>query len=257
MAGERPAGRSPILAALRGPASTAPPQLPSRLWRLARWFGRVATDPVAIWWASGQSALHPDMAFLARETVLKDRVSPDIQTAWRLLLAALDEPQEDARDGHRLQGVIRAEGWSRLGVIRLVEVERPRLTVRRPMIAPIAGRTDALHLVNAAVTYPGHHWNLEVPDEHLLDYIDGTRRNLVLATRLEEEVGCFALTNLSPLNPFERGPNEFTVGLPDLSSLMARFLGLVRSDPPPPKRSALRYGFEPEEDRDGGEEAPA
>ncbi len=28
-------------------------------------------------------------------------------------------------------------------------------------------------------------------------------------------------------------------------------------DPPPPKWSALRYGFEPEEDRDGEQEAPA
>ena len=28
-------------------------------------------------------------------------------------------------------------------------------------------------------------------------------------------------------------------------------------DPPPPKWSAPRYGFEPEEDRDGEQEAPA
>ena len=31
----------------------------------------------------------------------------------------------------------------------------------------------------------------------------------------------------------------------------------LRRDPPPLKWSALRYGFEPEEDRDGGQEAQA
>lgn len=228
VAGERPAGRSPQFASLRGPASTAPPQLPLRLWRLARWFGRVATAPVAIWWASGQTAIHPVIAFQAHEAVLKDGAPPDVRAAWRLILAALDEPHEDARDAYRLQHVIRAEGWSRLSVIRLAEIERPRLTVRRPMTAPIADRTDARRFVDADVAYPGHHRDLEVPDEHLLDYIDGTRRNLVLATRLEEEVGGFALITLKPLNPFERGPTEFIAGSPDLSSLMAQLRGLVR-----------------------------
>ena len=34
-------------------------------------------------------------------------------------------------------------------------------------------------------------------------------------------------------------------------------VGRAKTDPPPPKWSALRYGFEPEEDRDGEQEAPA
>jgi len=226
--GERPTGRNPSLASLRGPASTAPPRLPLRLLHLARWFGRVAIDPVAIWWASGQNVLHPEIAFQVREAVLKDGVPSNLQRAWGLLLAALSEPHEDVRDKYEFQRVIRAEGWSRLSVIRLVEVERPRLAVRRPMTAPIADRTNALRLVEAHVNYPEHNRNLEVPPEHLLDYIDGTRRNLVLATRLEEEVGGFALDNLSPLNPFEREPNEFTTRTRGLSSLMAQLSMLVR-----------------------------
>lgn len=96
------------------------------------------------------------------------------------------------------------------------------------MTAPIAGRTDALHLVEADVSYAGQSTDLDVPDEHLLDYIDGTRRNLVLATRLEETVGGFALTHLDPLNSFERGPNEFTASSPDISSLMPHLRNLVQ-----------------------------
>ena len=36
-----------------------------------------------------------------------------------------------------------------------------------------------------------------------------------------------------------------------------RKTGQALADPPPLKWSALRYGFEPEEDRDGEQEAPA
>lgn len=71
-ADERPSARTPTFPSLCGPASTAPPQLPPRLRRLAQWFGRVATDPAAVWWASGQNALHPEMAVQASEALRKD-----------------------------------------------------------------------------------------------------------------------------------------------------------------------------------------
>ncbi|HEU4961397.1 MAG TPA: SIR2 family protein [Sphingomonas sp.] len=226
--GERPGGRNQLRRSLRGPGAITPAPLPARLSRLAWWIGKVAADPIAIWWASGQNALHSDIRFPVRQSLNKDGVAPDIRAAWRLIFAALDEPGEDARERYELEQLIGVDGWSRLSVIQLVDVERPRLTVRRPMTAPIAGRTDALHLVEADVSYAGQSSDLEVPDEHLLDYIDGTRRNLVLATRLEQMVGGFALTHLDPLNPFERGPNEFTASSPDISSLMAHLRNLVQ-----------------------------
>jgi len=226
--GERPGGRNQLRRSLRGPGAIAPAQLPARLSRLAWWIGRVAADPIAIWWASGQNALHPDIRFPVRQTLRKEGVPPDIRTAWRLIFAALDEPGEDGRDRYELEQLIESEGWSRLSVMQLIAVEQPRLTVGRPMTAPIAGRANALHLVDADVSYPGHNCDLQVPDEHLLDYIDGTRRNLLLATRLEEEIGGFALTHLDPLNPFEPGPNEFTASPPNLSSLMAHLKNLVQ-----------------------------
>lgn len=225
---EGPGGRNQIQRSMRGPGSIAPAPLPVRLWRLGRWFGRVAADPVAIWWASGQNALHSEVIYHAREAMMRDGVTAETRTAWRLIIAAFEEPGEGSRDLYDLERVIRVEGWSRLSVIKLVEVECPRLTVRRPMAAPIAERARALHLVDADVSYPGQHADLIVPDEFLLDYIDGVRRNLLLATRLEEEVGGFALTNLDPLNPFEPGPNEFVAGSPDLSSLMQHLSRLVK-----------------------------
>lgn len=140
------------------------------------------------------------------------------------LRRSLRGPGEDGRDRYELEHLIE----SRLNVIQLIAVEQPRLTVERPMTASIAGRTKALHLVDADVSYPGYDSDLQVPDEHLLDYIDGKRRNLLVATRLEEEVGGFAPTHLDPLNPFERGPNEFTASAPDLSSLMVYLRNLVQ-----------------------------
>lgn len=226
--GERASDKAPVQASLRGPGATMAPQLPVRLWRLARWFGRVATDPMAIWWAAGQNALHPDIRYQVRQAILEKSVSSEIKAAWRLILAAQVEPDEDARGLYALEEEIKAEGWSRLKVIQLAEGERPRLMVNRPMMAPIADLEGRFSLVDADVGYHDALPELEVPAEFLLDYIDGTRRNLVLAARLEEAVGGYALENLSPLNPFDREPNEFTAGPADISALMSKLAALVR-----------------------------
>ncbi|TCH96586.1 hypothetical protein EJV46_18530 [Roseococcus sp. SYP-B2431] len=227
VASESPAGR-PVSPSLRGPASRLPPRLSVRLWRLARWFGRVVSDPVALWWASGEKALHSDLVFFARDALLRGEVPSDIRTAWRLLLVSLDEQSQYERDRFELRRVIKAEGWSRLNILELVEVERPRLTTKRPMTSPISGQLGQLRYIDATVLYPGRDSNLKVPADYLMDYVDGTHRNLIIATRLEEEVGSFAFTNLRPLNAFKREPNEFNTRSPDLSSLIAHLAALVR-----------------------------
>jgi hypothetical protein len=224
---EHPSGQSLMRPSMRGPSSTAPAQLSGRLWRLTDWLGKVVADPVSIWWASGQNALHPEVINHVRRAIMRDDVPAAVRTAWRLIFAALEEPSEQERDLYDLAAVIDAEGWSHMSLVKLIEAERPRLIVRRPMTAPIARRQSALQLVRAEVNYPGIHPELSVPAEFLLDYIAGVRRNLLLATRFEQEVGGYALSNLRPLKPFESGPNEFVSGSPDLSSLMAHLSHLV------------------------------
>lgn len=227
VSGERPAGRSAVPVSLRGRSSTDAPQLTERLARLAGWFGRIAADPVALWWAAGQDALHPDMTFRVRHALLRDDVPAAVRRGWRLLLAASEEAGDAGRSVYDLQRVVQAEGWSSLAVASLVRIERPRLTVQRPMTAPVAAAAAGIRLVDADVAYARHADRLEVPPEHLADYVDGVRRNLLLASRLEQAVGGFALTGLAPFARYELGPGEFRIGVSDISALMFRFAALV------------------------------
>ncbi|MEO7469445.1 MAG: SIR2 family protein, partial [Sphingobium limneticum] len=147
IATDEPGGRAPAVQSVRGPTASHPPALPKRLFRLARWFGRVATDPIAIWWAAGQNALHPDMLKFAQRDVLQDGVDAAVRNAWRCISAALREPPSDAQDPWILQHAVAIEGWSTLSLQRLLEIERPRLVVLRPTTSPISTPEEARTLV--------------------------------------------------------------------------------------------------------------
>ena len=225
---ERPGARSQHVPSLRGAGAVNPLELPPRLYRLGQWLGKVAADPFAIWWAAGQSTLHHDVVYWIRNALGNEGVTELARSAWRLILTAFDDVR-DAGDDHlyELDRRIKAEGWSGLDVLKLVEAERPRLTMSRPLTAPIVPAESIFSVVHPDVRYPEAHPELDVPAEHLLSYVDGVRRNLFLATQLEMEVGGFAFSNLQPLNPYPRGPNEFSATLPDISLLMRRYSRLV------------------------------
>lgn len=224
---DEPSGRAPVFQSIRGPRSYHPPQLPKRLVRIARWFGRVATDPVAVWWASGQNALHPDLLQQAQRAVLRDGVDEKIRNAWRWIATAMLEPDEESSDPWLLHHAIGFEGWSALALQRLVAIERPRLTVSRPATSPISTPEESRTILYLDVTYSGHLDELDPPGVHLADYVEGTRQNLLVATRLEEMTGEYALMNLQPLHPYELEPNEFVGSNPNLSTLTAHLSRLI------------------------------
>src|SRR5262249_30660611 len=79
--------RDTNVAALLGRQAANVPSLPARIFELAIWISRVADQPTAIWWAAGQSGLHPDLKSLVRDTLRRQggTDTPRIRTAWQYL----------------------------------------------------------------------------------------------------------------------------------------------------------------------------
>lgn len=116
-----------------------PPALPPRLFQLTWWLAKVVSQPAALWWASGQSALHPTVVDLIDRQLgflsVEENQAPI--AAWRLLFEALQNPPSEYRsDWHDLRTRVAKTGWTRGELRALTSVLRPRLTVARPQYAP-------------------------------------------------------------------------------------------------------------------------
>src|SRR5262249_4410477 len=59
------------LSALRGYGSMCALPLPRRLHWLAVWVAGICDQPVAAWWAAGQTGLHPDLQLMVRHTSVR------------------------------------------------------------------------------------------------------------------------------------------------------------------------------------------
>ncbi len=97
-------------------------QLPPRLFHLARWFGRVADQPAAIWWAAGSAPLHPQLIDEVAHRMRAPGMADQPRFFWRRYLAAAR--QAAARDEglrwHALSEQIDRDGWDD-GVVRELE----------------------------------------------------------------------------------------------------------------------------------------
>ena len=70
--------------------------LPERLHHLARWFGDVMDQPVAVWWAAGWKQLNPNILwFVSRRLDQRDAsILPQAATFWRLHLESCEQGGE-------------------------------------------------------------------------------------------------------------------------------------------------------------------
>src|SRR5262249_49157979 len=127
--------RDTNVAALLGRQAANVPSLPARIFELAIWISRVADQPTAIWWAAGQSGLHPDLKSLVRDTLRRQggTETPRIRTAWQYLFESWDVAVQDHDHAFfQLQAAIKKDGWSDAALRRLSLLYRPFLSAKRP-----------------------------------------------------------------------------------------------------------------------------
>jgi len=154
------------------------------------------TEAPALWWAAGQSALHPALAH-AYEHHLRYRLRDDggkILRYWRLLLRSWKEPKFDVSQIElEIQHRASRDGWSAALVREAVDIYRPRLTVERDFGAapPMALDADPEKYIKLDVEYPGHHTDFDFGTTFLPAAVAATRAMLVLSEQMENEIGAW------------------------------------------------------------------
>ncbi len=200
--------RDDNFAALRGHWATHVPRLPARLAQLGVWISKVSNQPAAVWWASGQVGIHPDIQFDIRFVLerAKKSYSPEIRQAWHYIFEAWETQKNDFnRDWYELKASIDLDGWSNAAVRKLAFIHRPYLTAVRPWTRPKPSENradlDIRDMVRLDVKYATLHSEPQLPDEYIATAVREFRKNLEHAVYLETELGGYGLSMLVPIEP--------------------------------------------------------
>jgi SIR2-like domain len=206
---DRQSLRDDHFAALRGHWAVNVPRLPARLGQLGVWIQKVSHQPAAVWWASGQVGLHPDIQAQIRFGLerAKKTGSPEIRKAWRYIFEAWETPKNDFNRGwYQLKASIDLDGWTNAAVRDLALIYRPYLTAERPFGGgpkPPENRDDVClrDMVHLCVKYHDLDSDVQLPDEYVTSAVREFRKNLEHAVSLETELGRDGSHNLCPIEP--------------------------------------------------------
>lgn len=185
---------------LRGWNSQWANPLPERLHHIARWFGDVMHEPVAVWWAAGWKQLNPNMLwFVMRRLDRREgEIPPEALNFWRLYVESCDHGGNSDREygWFEFRSMVGKEGWSGAALRFFERVSQPRVEFSRDSYGcsyPVEESWDDLplrRLVDAKVrVLDRHNEKLDIPDEQLATVIAVVRRSLLAASSLLDEIG--------------------------------------------------------------------
>jgi len=201
--------RDDSYSAIRGHWATNVPGLPARLAEIGTWIMKVSEQPASVWWAARQLGLHPDIQERIQWRLERGQteVGTAICQAWRYLFEAWGEKRkEHGRDWYELKVAIDKDGWNSAAIRKFTAINRPYLKVKRnfwsgpkpPDLTQNMGVRDMLEL---EVEYPDAKNAAVIPDEWLALATRGIRGNLEYALLLENEIGGYGPSIISPIMP--------------------------------------------------------
>jgi hypothetical protein len=245
-------------AALRGHLAVNVSGLPARLGQVGAWIGKVSNQAVAVWWASGQGGLHPDIQAQIRFGLERAKMtsSPEIRKAWRYLFEAWERPRTDYDRGwYELKASIDLDGWTNAAVRELALIYRPYLTAERPFGCgpkPPENRGDVSlrDMVRLGVKYPDLDSEVQPPDEYVASAVREFRKNLEHAVSLETELGRDGSHNLCPIEPDPDIEGEFSERAYGISRTVLFYVSLFKTlidkDPGAAKQEYLAWRIDDE-----------
>lgn len=236
-------------AGLRGGNALQTAPLPPRLNSLGIWLQRIAHQPIALWWAGHQAALHPDVVRSIESWLRQDpaRFPEAIRKQWRWLFAARADVRPDPdMVRYDIEARTRLEGWSASLVRAYIDLYKPQLTARKAygVRHPLFWEDPPEKLVHLDVDYPRPHDGLPIPDEHLAYAVSLFRGHLELAVALERELTGDDHIHFEHTRADDNGPplteDEFGIRCPIviLQQLMARLHAL---DPTAARTEVMRW----------------
>lgn len=220
--------------AIRGHYSVNVPTLAERLSQLGLWIGMVSHQPAAVWWASHQTALHPQI----QERIFnelergKKKCSPEVRRAWRYFFESCVIRKKDFHNWFRLKASIDLDGWSDAAIREFASIYRPYLKIKWPYGGPKPPvDRDGIRIsemIDLDVEYPEHHDHFEIPDAFLVTTIREFRKNLEHAVDLEKELEGFSFLRLCPVEPDPDLEGESSERDHGISQTFLFYVGLLK-----------------------------
>jgi hypothetical protein len=240
-------------AALRGHWAVNVPRLPARLWQLGVWISKISNQPAAVWWASSQVGIHPNLQDQIRFELerTKKACSPEVREAWRYIFEAWKRPGRDVyREWYQLKASIDLDGWTNAAIREFALINRPYLTVEKPSWGgpkPPENKEGVRRkdMVEIDVEYPAVDDDVQIPDEFLQMAVREFRKNLEYAVCIENELGAYRLDLLCPIEPdpeLEGKSSERTHGISRSFLFYVNLLKkLIEKDPQAAKQEYLTW----------------
>ncbi|WP_213978896.1 SIR2 family protein [Sphingomonas sp. dw_22] len=240
------------MADLRGRRAREMVPLPPRLNSIGIWLQRIAHQPIALWWAGHQTALHPEVVRSIEAWLRQDpaRFPNAIRQQWRWLFAARADVRPDTdMVRYDIEARVGQEGWSASLLRTYVDLYKPQLTASKAygVRHPLFWDEPPEKLVHFDVEYPRPHDPLNIPDDHIGSAISLLRGHLELAVSLERELSGNDYIHFEHTRPDDDGPplgnDEYGIRCPILMfmGLMTRLRAL---DPIAARAEVLRWPAE-------------
>lgn len=225
----------------RGYGAAVAPILPPRLRQMGVWFRKVANQPAALWWATRQRSLHPEILNQISWELEQNgsTIEPIIKKAWRYLIDYWNEYRGDPNHNlFEMTAEIKTNGWSSYLVRRFAAAVRPYLKIdpgyhSDPLPPESTDGLSSYDLIRTNVEYPDTLDEIEFQDDWLERIVVQLRKNLEVASELETETGGYSLTSFGPIIPEDDESisvhsrnHGLTAAVINFSLLFERFLKL-------------------------------
>lgn len=205
--------------------------LPERLSSLGRWVGKRAESPAALAWAISQPMLNSEIRSQIEWHIdkLEDK-NPDshITQQWRILFESWDTNLNyDAFDmrWYRFEKRNKNSEWSESTIRDFQRSSCPRISIRQSYslssTAPTDDQTD--FVLHREIIYPDCRQDLSIPDKWLPRTLEALRNNLLLADRMEDEIGYRTTYELIPIRRGDDPSVNRYRGTRDLCGLLSRY----------------------------------
>jgi len=241
------------VAALRGHWSVNVPRLPARLRQLGVWISKVSNQPAVVWWASGQTGIHPELQDQIRFELNRTpkKCSPEVRKSWRYIFESWEKQRKDFhREWYLLKASVDLDGWTKAAIRELALMSRPYLKVERPSWGgpkPPESKAGVRRedMVEIDIEYQAPDDDVEIPDQFLQVAVREFRKNLEYAVYLENELGKYRLDLLCPIEPdpgLEGESSERTYGIsPSFLFYVNLLKKLIEKDPRTAKQEYLTW----------------
>lgn len=163
-----------------------------RMWDLQLLILRRMDEAPTLWWAAGQSSMHPNVVRQLEEQLryrLRDSKSP-YPRYWRYLLESWRRKRLDLEQAALdIQHRAKRDGWSNALVREAADLCRSRIVVKRAAGPPLEVDADPTGFLSLDVEYPRPHADFKFSPEYLPLAASLWRQLLLEGEHLEIEIG--------------------------------------------------------------------